>query len=138
MSTEDKKEGLKSRSLGLKLMGKFVIKKLIRWMEKGAAEWEVPLDSIVMQMKLLNNEPRVLIKETHENKKSLNLTEKLGTMEAIGKIAFKKLLISVEIMAEEWDTSVDHIRLDLKMVDKQPEVKVIEENGQRRTMEFVM
>jgi len=138
MSEDPKEKEIPTRSLGMKLMGKFVIKKLVKWMKKGAEEWEVPLESIVMQMKLMNEEPIVVIKETHENKKSLRLTEKLGTMEDLGKIAFKKLLISVEVMAQEWGTPMENIRLDLRMINEQPEVLVKEETGQRREMEFVL
>jgi len=120
-----------NKKLGFNLIGKLFIKKLNRFIERGAEEWNVPPESIVMQLKLLNDSPKVLIKETEHNEHSLNITERAGVMEPIAKLAFKQLLVSNEYMAKEWNVPVHTIRMDLKMVNKKPELRILEEDGDR-------
>lgn len=120
-----------NKKLGFNLIGKLFIKKLNRFIEKSAANWDVPADAIVMQLKLLNEDPHVLIKETHNNQRSIIITEKLGSLEAMGKLVIKRLLISNTYMADAWKVPVEQIRMDLRMVDKKPEVRILEENGTR-------
>lgn len=138
MTEKETKAKEETRSIGLKLMGKIVIKKLRKILTEGAEKWEVPLETIVMQMKLVNDEPKVIIKETHKGEKVHHLSDKLGDMEEIGKWAFRKLLRSTEVMAREWETDKEDLRLDMRFVNDKPEVIVQEESGQRRFIELTI
>lgn len=120
-----------NKEIGLTLIGKYFIKKLNRFIEKGAKAWDVPASSIVMQLKLMNDKAHVLIKETHFNKRTNNLTESMGNMEMLGQLVIKKLLKSNEMMAKKWNIPVEQVRLDLRMIDKKPEVRILEEDGER-------
>jgi len=136
MSKEATGEAGLGKTLALGLMGKVFVKKLNGFVEKGAEDWGVKPEEIVMQMKILNKEPVIRIIETKWYKKALNITEQLGSMERLAKLMFKKLLVSNTHMAKEWGISEEKVRMDLKMIDKKPELRILEEGGQARFIDM--
>jgi len=131
MAKEEKEEIGDMKTLGLGLLGKLFIKKINKFVEDGARDWDCEPEDIVMQMKIFNGEPVIQIVETKWGKRSMNILEQMSSMEAIVNVMFKKLLRSNVYMAKKWGIPEEKVRSDLKMIKRQPELRIVEEGGKR-------
>lgn len=126
----------KMASLGIGLLGKKMLRELIKWMHKLAPDWDCEPEDLLMMLRTKNGKPDVMVAETKNNNRH-NFTGKLGSMEDLVNLAFSKLLKAVDKTAQMWGCDREDVVMTLRVKDGNPEVRISEMKGEKRFIDLV-
>lgn len=119
-------QGKVKKDFGSLLMGKLMLGKLMRWLDKGICKsWDVPRDQILMTLSITqDNQPVVKVSDVAGNHEVI-LSDRLGALEDIALSMFDKFLKINRVAAEDWEIKDHEVVTVMQLVDDSPQIRII-------------